>query len=229
MRKIAVIDDDQDILDLVCFNLKKAGFRCLAHKSGDRALELICKEKPDLIVLDIMLPGPSGTEILKRLQSDTDLRHIPVVLLTAKGEELDRVLGFELGAEDYVSKPFSVRELILRIERILHRLDEPDEPQRLLCCNDIVLDNSRYEVFVGKESVRLTTTEFNLLAFFLRNQGRVLSRERLLERVWGFEYEGTTRTIDTHIQRLRDKLGQKGKLIETVRGVGYKLEAETVQ
>jgi len=224
MQKILVIDDDQDILDLLCFNLERAGNRCISALDGTLGLELAINEVPDLIVLDIMMPGFSGIEVLKRLKNDRSTSQIPVVLLTAKGEEVDRVIGLELGAEDYVTKPFSVRELVLRIEKILRRFSQEEEGH-LLRCNGISLDSDRYQVLVKGQTIRLTSTEFNLLAYLLRNKGRVLSRDRLLEQVWGYRYGGTTRTVDTHIQRLREKLGSEANCIETVRGVGYRLEA----
>jgi two-component system phosphate regulon response regulator PhoB len=226
MQKVLVIDDDQDILDLITFNLTRAGMQCTCATDSLKGLEIARREEPDLIVLDIMLPGTSGIEILKQLKYDSATKQTPVIMLTAKTEEVDRVLGLELGADDYVTKPFSVRELVLRIQRILARVDQQDEGV-LLQCNGITLDCDRYEVRVQGDQVKLTNTEFNLLAFLLRNKSRVLSRDRLLENVWGYRYGGTTRTVDTHIQRLRDKLGREGNCIETVRGVGYKLEPVT--
>jgi two-component system phosphate regulon response regulator PhoB len=224
MQKILVIDDDQDILDLLCFNLERAGIQCISALDGTKGLELAFSDVPDLIVLDIMMPGFSGIEVLKKLKYEPATSRIPVVMLTAKGEEVDRVIGLELGAEDYVTKPFSVRELVLRIEKILRRFNQEEEGH-LFRCNGITLDSDRYEVRVKGASIRLTTTEFNLLAYLLRNKGRVLSRDRLLEHVWGYRYGGTTRTVDTHIQRLREKLGTEADCIETIRGVGYKLES----
>jgi len=224
MQKILVIDDDQDILDLLCFNLERAGIKCISALEGVEGFALATSEVPDLIVLDIMMPGFSGIEVLKRLKREVETRRIPVVMLTAKGEEVDRVLGLELGVEDYVTKPFSVRELVLRITRILARFDRNEEGP-LLRCNGITLDSESYEVRVAGSSVRLTTTEFNLLAYLLKNKGRVLSRDRLLEHVWGYRYGGTTRTVDTHVQRLREKLGDEANCIETIRGVGYKLQS----
>lgn len=224
MQKILVIDDEQDILEVVSFNLTRAGMSCLVAESGSNGLELIHREKPDLIILDIMLPGVSGIEILKKLRYDSRFKSTPVIMLTAKGEEVDRVLGLELGADDYVTKPFSVRELVLRVQRLL-RPAKTEGESRVLRCNGISLDSESYAVSVRGDAVRLTTTEFNLLAFLLRNQGRVMSRDRLLEQVWGYRYGGTTRTVDTHIQRLREKLGSEASCIETVRGVGYKVES----
>ncbi len=178
---------------------------------------------PDLVVLDIMLPGVSGFELLKRLKYHQSLQRIPVVMLSAKSEEVDRILGLELGADDYVTKPFSVRELVLRIQRVLSRVQADEEPA-VIRCGAISLDPDRYEVRVRGEEVRLTTTEFNLLHYLLRNRGRVVTRDRLLEQVWGYRYGGTTRTVDTHVQRLREKLGPEAGCLETVRGVGYRLE-----
>ncbi len=223
MQSVLVVDDDPDILDLVSFNVSRVGLECLAASGGDEALQIVQLRKPDLIVLDIMLPGVSGIEILKRLKDDSATRDIPVILLTAKGEEVDRVLGLELGADDYVTKPFSVRELVLRIRRVLAWMDPPTETG-LLRCDGITLDGERYEVLVRGAPVRLTNTEFNLLGFLLRNRGRVVSRDSLLEGVWGYRYGGTARTVDTHIQRLREKLGNESACIETVRGIGYRLD-----
>lgn len=222
MAKILVVDDDPDIVDLVTFNLTRAGMQCVSARESSGVIDLISEESPDLIILDIMLPGMSGIEILKRLKSSSDIRRIPIIMLTAKSEEVDRVLGLELGADDYVTKPFSVRELVLRVKRVLARFDKNDDDQGLLRCSGITLDTNRYEVRVMGDVVRLTTTEFNLLAFLIKNRGRVLTRDRLLEHVWGYRYGGTTRTVDTHIQRLRDKLGSEAQCIETVRGVGYR-------
>jgi len=224
MNTVLIVDDDHDILDLVGFNLNKAGFRCLTASDGPGCLERIRLDSPDLVVLDVMLPGMNGFEILRRLRFDVETRQIPVIMLTAKGEEVDRVIGLELGADDYVTKPFSVRELVLRVERVLSRKDQA-ETGSVLKCNGITLDSSRYEVKVQGEMVHLTTTEFNLLAYLLRNRGRVVTRDRLLEQVWGYRYGGTTRTVDTHIQRLRDKLGPESSSIETIRGIGYRVEA----
>lgn len=222
-RKIVVIDDDPDILELVSFNLVQAGFRVVGSSDGVKGFRQVQEESPDLIVLDLMLPGTSGIEVLRRLKKGSKTRQIPVIILSARGEEIDRIIGLELGADDYVSKPFNVRELILRVQRIFERLEGGQEVD-LLECNGITLDSSRYEVRVRGGLVRLTTTEFNLLRYLLINKGRVLTRDQLLDTVWGYGYGGTTRTLDTHIQRLRDKLGPEGDRIETIRGVGYRIE-----
>ncbi len=223
--KILVVEDELDILELVTFHLKKEGYQVVCSSDGREGLDLALRERPDLVVLDLMLPGLSGIEILKRLKYQDQTRRMPILVLTAKGEELDRVLGLELGAEDYVTKPFSVRELLLRIRTILRRADAGLETERILRCGRISLDPIRHEVTVDGALVRLTTTEFNLLTFLLQNQGRVVTRDQLLDKVWGYGYGGVTRTVDTHVQRLRDKLGAAGECVQTIRGIGYKLEA----
>ena len=225
VEKILVVDDEEDILELVSFGLRKEGYRVLGSKNGAEVLQIALKEKPDLVVLDIMLPGLSGIEVLKRLKYQRQTQGIPVLMLTAKGEEVDRVLGFELGADDYLTKPFSVRELVLRIRAILKRLSPATESGTVLRCDAISLDRDRHEVKVGERVLELTATEFNLLAFLLENQGRVVSRDQLLDKVWGYNYGGMTRTVDTHVQRLRDKLDAEGACLQTIRGVGYKLDS----
>ncbi|MGH9340486.1 MAG: winged helix-turn-helix domain-containing protein [Acidobacteriota bacterium] len=224
-ESVLIIDDDPDILDLVRFNLEKEGYRCILADNGPQGLDLIRKSKPSLVVLDIMLPGFSGVEILKAIKSQVEYKGIPIIMLTAKGEEIDRVLGLELGAGDYVTKPFSIRELVLRVKKALERTHRAEETAQPLRCAGIVLDPDRYELRVEDKPVSLTTTEFNLLLFLLRNKGRVVSRETLLDKVWGYHYGGTTRTVDTHIQRLRDKLGSQNHCIETIRGVGYRISS----
>lgn len=223
MAKILLADDDPDILDLVCFNLERAGYNCVTVSDGMAAVRELEKAEIDLAILDIMMPGLNGLEILQRLRSTLENRRLPVVLLTARGEEVDRVVGFELGADDYVTKPFSVRELVLRVERLLEHA-ERTPGANVLRCGDIRVDLDRYEVSVGGSAVQLTTTEFNLLVYLLKHRGRVVSRDKLLDQVWGYRYTGTTRTVDTHVQRLREKLGESARYILTVRGVGYKID-----
>lgn len=223
MARILLVDDDPDILELVRFNLEAAGWECLTAADGPQAWRLLEEERLDLAILDIMMPGVSGLEILKRLRHDPELQRLPVIILTARGEEADRVIGFYLGADDYVTKPFSVRELVLRVQRMLER-QEQIPPSTVLRCNGIVVDVDRYKVTVDGEPVHLTTTEFNLLVCLLRNRRRVMTRDHLLSQVWGYRYTGTTRTVDTHVQRLRRKLGRAAVCIATVREVGYKLE-----
>lgn len=221
--RVLVVDDDQDILDLVAFNLGKAGLDCRIALDGVQGLKLALTDSPDLIVLDIMLPGLTGIQVLERLKSDSVARGIPVILLTAKSQEADRVRGLELGADDYVTKPFSVRELVLRVRRTLDRVRPSVDEKNVLTFQGIEIDLDRHEVRIRDRVVSLTAIEFKLLAALIRNPGHVLTRARLLEDVWGYSYFGNTRTVDTHIQRLREKLGPASDCIETIRGYGYRV------
>lgn len=225
---ILVVDDEPDILNLLGYNLKKAGFKVLQAKDGPEAIELAIKKKPALVLLDIMLPDMDGTEVLKRLKSDPMAKHIPVIMLTAKGEEVDRVVGFELGAEDYITKPFSPRELVLRVKAVLKRSNErPSAPaDGVLGFGELTLDAPRHKITVAGKEVRLSATEFGLLAELLGSKGRAFSRDMLLDRVWGMDCYVTPRTVDTHIRRLRAKLKAAGRYIETVRGLGYRFKEE---
>lgn len=220
-QTILVIEDEQDILDLVDFNLKQAGFKVLPAKDGLEGLRLAQGEKPDLIVLDLMLPGLDGKEICRRIRQDETLRSTPVIMLTALTSEVDRIVGFEIGADDYLTKPFSPRELILRIKAVLRRRRPPAEASPLRFPG-LVIDAARHRVEVEGREAALTITEFNLLSCLAANAGRVLTRDTLLDKVWGFSFEGYGRTVDTHIRRLRQKLGPAARLIETVRGLGYR-------
>ncbi len=225
---ILVVDDEPDILNLLDYNLKKAGFKVLQAKDGPEAIELAIKKKPSLVLLDIMLPDMDGTEVLKRLKSDPMAKHIPVIMLTAKGEEVDRVVGFELGAEDYITKPFSPRELVLRVKAVLKRSNEMPSASAdgVLGFGELTLDAPRHKITVAGKEVRLSATEFGLLAELLGSKGRAFSRDMLLDRVWGMDCYVTPRTVDTHIRRLRAKLKAAGRYIETVRGLGYRFKEE---
>ena len=225
---ILVVDDEPDILNLLDYNLKKAGFKVLQAKDGPEAIELAIKKKPCLVLLDIMLPDMDGTEVLKRLKSDPLAKHIPVIMLTAKGEEVDRVVGFELGAEDYITKPFSPRELVLRVKAVLKRSNErPSAPaDGVLGFGELTLDAPRHKITVAGKEVRLSAIEFGLLAELLGSKGRAFSRDMLLDRVWGMDCYVTPRTVDTHIRRLRAKLKTAGRYIETIRGLGYRFKEE---
>lgn len=225
-QKILVVEDEEDILDLVSHHLEQAGYSVSQSTAGDEALEIIEQTPPDLIVLDIMLPGMTGLELCRVLKSREETRDVPVVMLTAKGEEIDRVVGFELGADDYVTKPFSPRELVLRVKAVLKRLHPVDQGQEVIRVAGITINKPKHEVLLNGEPVELTVTEFKLLLTLIQRKGRVQSREMLLESVWGYEYIGFTRTVDTHMRRLRSKLGEWGKQIETVRGVGYRFTEE---
>jgi two-component system phosphate regulon response regulator PhoB len=226
-NKILVADDEADVLNLVSSNLKNAGFNVIKAHDGASALSKAREAIPTLIVLDIMLPGMSGLEVCKTLKSEGATSQIPIIMLTAKAEEIDRILGLELGADDYITKPFSPRELVLRVKSVVRRTasglhEKPD----LIKIGDIVVDRLRFDVRVNEESLEMTPTEFKLLLILMERRGRVQSREVLLNDVWGYDNVLDTRTVDTHVARLREKL-RKGKVsIETVRGFGYRITAE---
>ncbi len=222
-QSILVVEDDQNIAKLVKYNLEKAGYRCTVTITGEDALESLDRQKVDLIILDIMLPKMDGFQTCRRIRDDDRLSAIPIMMLTARGEEVDRVVGFELGADDYVVKPFSPRELVLRVKTILRRGDSKQKPTKeILAADDLVIDIPRHRVTVKDKEIVFTPMEFKLLVILLERRGRVQSREQLLSDVWNIEADVTTRTVDTHIKRLRQKLGKVGDLIETVRGLGYR-------
>jgi two-component system phosphate regulon response regulator PhoB len=222
---ILVIEDETDLAGLVAFNLEKEGYRCMIASDGLQGLEMARQQAPDLILLDLMLPGMLGTEVCKILKKAENTAHIPVIMLTAKGEEIDKVVGFEVGADDYVVKPFSIRELILRVKAVLRRFAATDtESESVIKIGTITIDASRHLVAVNGEEIVFTSTEFKLLYTLVKRWGRVQSRDVLLRDVWGYNYIGDTRTVDTHITRLRTKMGEAGEMIKTVRGFGYKLE-----
>jgi two-component system, OmpR family, phosphate regulon response regulator PhoB len=218
-KKILIVEDDPNISKLVEYNLQKAGFRTTISSTGELALVEMQKSKFHMVILDIMLPGLDGLEVCKRIRSNKKFSSTRILMLTAKGEELDKVLGFELGADDYVVKPFSPRELVLRVKAILKR-EELEED--LILFGDIKIDVNNYEAFLGTKKIDLTAMEFKLLLNLLSNKGQVQTREHLLEKVWGASGDISTRTIDTHIKRLRQKLGKYGDNIETIRSVGYR-------
>lgn len=221
--RILIVEDDRHIARLVKYNLEKEGYGCRVSITGEDALDVLDRESVDLAILDIMLPKMDGLETCKRIKQDSKLSSIPIVMLTAKGEEVDRIVGFELGADDYIVKPFSPRELVLRVKAILIRGRPKESVQEILSAGGLKVDVPRHKVTVGKKEVKLTAMEFKLLATLIRRKGRVQSRDRLLDDVWNLEADVTTRTIDTHIKRLRQKLGAAGTLVETVRGHGYRL------
>jgi two-component system phosphate regulon response regulator PhoB len=220
--RFLVVDDEPDLLELVRLSLVEAGFAVETATTGREALEQIRRSVPDLLVLDLMLPDMAGTEVCRHVRGQPELGHVLVLMLTAKSEEVDRIVGFELGADDYVTKPFSPRELVLRVRALLRRAQGAGSESSLLESEALRLDLDRHRCFVGEEEVGLTAKEFQLLATLMRRPGRVLTRERLLDEIWGSDVTVTTRTIDTHLKRLREKLGERGELIETVRGVGYR-------
>ena len=219
-KKILIIEDESDVADLLTLNLRKAGFRVSTAADGAAGLQKARDARPDFIVLDLMLPRMSGLEVCKILKSDTATSHTPILMLTAKAEEIDRIVGLEFGADDYVTKPFSPREIVLRIRAILRRGETADER---LKAGPISIDPARYEVRINGKQVHLTSIEFKLLQKLMQRRGRVQDRDRLLNEVWGYESVIDTRTVDTHVRRLREKLGKAGDAIETVRGFGYRL------
>jgi len=224
---ILVVEDEEDLAELVAFNLRQSGYTVTTAGTGNEALQQIQRKRPDLVVLDLMLPDISGTEVCRRLRAAPGTQRIPVVMLTARTEEVDRVLGFEVGADDYVPKPFSPRELVLRIGAVLRRTspDVDEEPARGegITIGTLEIDVPRHEVRVEGSAVSLTALEFKLLLDLATRRGRVQSRDSLLERVWGYAPGIETRTVDTHVKRLREKLGGASHYIETVRGVGYRM------
>ena len=223
---ILVVEDEQDILDLVDFNLRQAGFKVIKATSGMDGLREAQSQRPDLVVLDLMLPGMDGKEVCRRIRQDESIRSIPILMLTALASETDRVIGFEIGADDYMPKPFSPRELVLRVQAILRRSQENDEPTGIIRMGSLVIDSERPSVEVDREELNLTATEFKLLHYLASRAGKVQTREVLLEEVWGYAYEGYARTVDTHIRRLRKKLGPVSDNIETIRGIGYRFREE---
>jgi two-component system, OmpR family, phosphate regulon response regulator PhoB len=221
VARILVIEDEPDLQKILDYNLRKAGHEVVQALRGGDGLEQAQHTRPDLILLDLMLPDLQGTEICKLLKASVGTKDIPVIMLTAKGEEIDRVLGFELGVEDYVVKPFSVRELILRIQVVLRRQEaSPDQSGLRFGC--LRIDPEAHKAWVDEEEVRLTSTEFRLLLTLYERRNRVQARITLLEDVWGMDAEAETRTVDTHVKRLREKLGKAESYLETVRGVGYR-------
>jgi two-component system, OmpR family, phosphate regulon response regulator PhoB len=221
--KILIVEDDPDISELLQFNLEKNGYATYRAENGEEALGLARKQPPDLILLDLLLPGLNGLEVCRRLKRDPALQHTPIIMVTAKGEEMDRIVGLELGADDYIVKPFSIREIILRIQKILER-KEKQPVSSWLQADGLSLDLEAHTAKAGENWLDLTATEFRLLAHLMRNRGRVQTREVLLDKVWGYSFEGYSRTIDTHIRRIRKKLDHFQYLIETVRGVGYRFK-----
>lgn len=224
-QKILIVDDEPDALELVAFNMKEAGYEVATAGNGEDALTQARALLPQLIVLDLMLPEIDGLEVCKLLRRDPRTSGIPIVMLTAKAAEIDRVLGLELGADDYVTKPFSPRELVLRVKRLLRAAPAEEKPVRIQW-KDLCIDTERHEVTVKGKTVDLTATEFKLLAVLAQRRGRVQSREQLLQDVWEYDNLIDTRTVDVHMRRLREKLGAAAQYLDTVRGVGYRFVGE---
>jgi two-component system phosphate regulon response regulator PhoB len=219
---ILVIDDEKDLIELVRYNLEKEGFDAIAASDGQAGLEIAQRHKLDLIVLDLMMPGMDGLEVCRRLRSDARTGRIPLIMLTAKATEADRIVGLELGADDYITKPFSPRELVARVKAILRRTAAHSEPEQVIRHGDLLIDVVRHEVTVGGKPVTLTATEFRILHFLASKPGRVLSRDDIIDAALGRDANVFDRTIDVHITAIRRKLGRGSDQIETIRGFGYK-------
>ena len=220
---ILVVDDEAEICDLVSYNLAREGYRVVAEHDGAAGLERIFKAPPDLVVLDLLLPKLSGLEVLEAIRGETRTKRLPVLVLTARGTEMDKLVGFERGADDYLTKPFSPKELVARVSAILRR-SRGEDREATTTIGPVRFDPERHQVFVRERELRLTPTEYRLLEYLLERRGRVFSREQLLDKVWGLGYFGETRTVDVHVRRLRAKLGKDANLIRTVTGVGYAAE-----
>ena len=222
---VMVIEDEKEIRDLVRYNLERAGFRVATAADGEEGIQRVFAARPDVLVLDLMLPGRNGLEILRELRQEPTTKDLPVVVLTARGAEMDKLLGFEHGADDYMVKPFSPRELVARVRALLKR-SRPGAEAGAVEVGALRLDPLSHEATFKGRTLSLTPREFDLLGFLARHPGRVFSREELLTKVWGYDYVGETRTVDVHVRRLRVKLGEATRVIETVTGAGYKLVAE---
>ena len=224
--KILIVEDEPDIVELLVYNLDQAGYKTEAVFNGAEALDRVKIELPDLVLLDLLLPEVDGLEVCRTLKRDPDTASIPIIMLTAKGEAIDRIVGLELGADDYITKPFSPREVLLRIRAVLRRAPNVarNKPSNQIQIEDLKIDLDRHQVFSEGSVIDLTATEFKILSLFAHSPGRVFTRSILMDAVWGQEYYGIERTMDTHVSRLRRKLGQFGERIETVHGVGYRLK-----
>ena len=223
-EKILVVDDEEHILELISFNLTNNGYKVIKANNGIDAVRLAIEEKPKLILLDLMIPGKDGYDC-REVRSNSEIRNIPIIMLTAKSEELDKILGLELGADDYITKPFSVRELLARVKAVLRRFSVVEPESSVLVFGNLKADFEKREIHVKDKKLDLTLKEFELLEILIRNKGKILTRDTLLDKIWGYEYIGETRTVDVHIRYLRKKVEEDDKnpkLIETIRGVGYR-------
>lgn len=220
--KISIVEDEPDLKDTLIYNFENEGFNVGAFPDGESFIDSLNKNKPNIVILDLMLPKMSGLDVCRTLRSNENYTDISILMLTAKSEEIDRIIGFELGADDYVTKPFSVRELILRVKVLLKKGADNLSNTQLLESGPISMNLDAHELVVEGKNILLTALEFKLLKHLLKRKGRVQTRDQLLGDVWGYSSEVTTRTVDTHIKRLREKLGKPGDLIQTIRGVGYR-------
>ena len=226
LKTILAIDDEKDILKLLSYNLSKEGYQTLVAKSGEEGLALAQSKKPDLILLDLMMPGIDGLEVCRLLRSDRSTRHIPVIMLTAKNTEIDQVVGLEMGASDYISKPFSVKVLLARVKNALRRSEPQKNAGSVLKAGDLLIDKDKHVFTIKDKPVALTKLEFNILSFLMANPGNVYSRDQLLSGAWGGEAFVVDRTVDVHVKSLRQKMGKYRDRIETVRGTGYRFAEE---
>lgn len=227
MPKILVVDDEESIIELVKFNLEREGYQVVTAKDGDKALNLVREEMPDLIILDVMLPGVDGITVCRNINSNPETKNIPIIMLSARGEEVDKILGLEMGADDYITKPFSPRELVARVKARLRRQAEENSYANRLSVGSLTIDEDRFTISVNGTKLDLTPKEFELLRFLARHPGKVFTRDFLLEKIWGYDYTGDSRTVDVHIRHIRQKLEQldnSPQLIETVRGIGYRFK-----
>ncbi|MFA9465250.1 MAG: response regulator [Velocimicrobium sp.] len=232
MQTILAVDDEEHILELISYNLETAGYRVLKAETGEMALEILKENKVDLVLLDWMLPGIDGIEVIQHVRRDDNYRNLPIILLTAKNEEINKVVGLEVGADDFLSKPFGVHELMARIKAVLRRSSgmmesKKNDNSELIKIHDMVIDKERRTVTVADQSIELSLKEFELLYLLAKNRGIVYSRDRLLEKIWGYDFEGETRTVDVHVSNLRKKIEKDDtnpEIIKTVRGVGYKIK-----
>jgi Response regulators consisting of a CheY-like receiver domain and a winged-helix DNA-binding domain len=223
-EKILVVDDEEHIIELIKFNLESLGYKVITASNGIDAVKLAKEELPNLILLDLMLPGKDGYDVCKDIRKEAPMANIPIIMITAKGEELDKILGLELGADDYITKPFSVRELLARVKAVLRRTAAVVNEQNYKF-GDISIDFQKHEILKNDEKLDLTLKEFELLEMLVKNKGRVMTRDFLLDKIWGYEYIGETRTVDVHIRHLRQKIEEddkKPRYIETIRGIGYR-------
>lgn len=227
-EKVLIVDDEKDIIKMLDYNLKKEGYRTIPVYDGEDALNRAVREIPDLIILDIMLPGIDGLEVCKILRRESKTAHIPIIMLTAKARETDKIVGLELGADDYITKPFSPRELLARVKAILRRAQKKDEPSEILRIDDLAVDLATIQVRVKNKPVELTAKEFELLKALIKARPRVLSRDHLLDTIWGFDHavEIQTRTVDVHIRTLRKKLKSAARHIVTVKSYGYRFQED---
>ena len=222
-KRVLAVEDELHILELIRYNLEQSGFHVEVAQNGEKAMRMLMENSYDMLLLDLMLPGIGGMEICRRVRSEAKTRKMPIIMLTAKGGEADKIGGLDMGADDYMTKPFSINELKARINSLLRR-SEDMEMEEIINMGEISIDPVSHEVSIGNEIVEMTLKEYELLKILVLNQGKVLTRDMILDKVWGYEYFGDTRTVDVHIRHLRRKMGVgNSKMIETVRGVGYRM------